>query len=68
MTLRNGKVIIDTNLLMNALDFRKCDVFNWIDEVYEEIYINIEVLNEFRVESERDAILAQTKNRNCQIV
>lgn len=67
MTVRYGKVIVDTNLLMNALDFKKSDVFDWIDEVYEEIYINIEVLNEFRIETEKEGILAQINQRNWKL-
>lgn len=62
MTVRFGKVIIDTNLLMQALDFKKHDVFDWIDSVYESIYIHIEVINEFKVDSERNAILEAVKS------
>lgn len=64
MTVRKGKVIVDTNLLMQALDYRKYDVFDWIDHVYESIYIHIEVVNEFRIESERKAILEVIRDRN----
>lgn len=64
MVVRKGKVIIDTNLPMQALDFRKYDVFDWIDNVNEDIYIYIEVVNEFRVESERKSILGIIKDRD----
>lgn len=57
MTIRKGKVIIDTNLLMQALDYRKSNVFDWIDQVYENIYVHMEVVNEFQIESERKSIL-----------
>lgn len=67
MTLRKGKVIIDTNLLMQALDYRKYDVFDWIDQVYENIYVHIEVINEFRIESERKSILRTINDRGWNL-
>lgn len=63
MMMRKGKVIVDTNLLMQALDYRKYDVFDWIDHVYENIYVHIEVVNEFKIESERKSILGVIKDR-----
>ncbi|QFT91166.1 hypothetical protein FIU87_21170 [Bacillus sp. THAF10] len=67
MTIRAGKVIVDTNILMNALDFRKCNVYDWIDEVYEEIFVHIEVVNEFRIETEQKAIIAEIKKRGWNL-
>jgi hypothetical protein len=67
MTVRRGKVIVDTNLLMSALDFRKCDVYDWIDGVYEDIYVHIEVVNEFKVETEKKEILEQIQKRNWNL-
>lgn len=67
MNVRKGKVIIDTNLLMQALDFKKCNVFDWIDQVYENIYVHIEVVNEFKVESERKSILNVVDERKWNL-
>lgn len=67
MTLRKGKAIIDTNLLMHALDYRKYDVFDWIDHVYENIYIHIEVVDEFKIESERMSILKVIKDKGWKL-
>lgn len=67
MTIRKGKVIVDTNLLMHALDYRKYNVFDWIDHVYENIYVHIEVINEFKIESERKLILEVIKDKGWRI-
>lgn len=67
MTVRMGKVIVDTNLLMQALDFQKHDIFEWIDQVYDDVYIHIEVVNEFKVESEKDRILKVIDERGWSL-
>lgn len=41
---RKGKVFIDANIIIHAGSFQKADVFHWINQLYEEIYIHIEVL------------------------
>lgn len=44
--MREGKVFIDANMIINASKFRKSDVFSWINQLYEEIYVHIEVIAE----------------------
>lgn len=50
---RKGKVFIDANMIIHAGSFQKTDVFQWLNQLYEEIYIHIEVLNELQVASVR---------------
>lgn len=38
--MRNGKVFVDANILIHAATFKSADVFNWIDSLYEDIYIH----------------------------
>ncbi|AQX55891.1 hypothetical protein [Priestia flexa] len=43
---RLGKVFIDTNIINYAIGFRDADIFAWIKEIYETIYIHQSVLDE----------------------
>lgn len=43
---RKGKVLIDTNIIIYATKYQKNDVFQWIESLYEEIYIHKIVLDE----------------------
>lgn len=43
---RKGKVFIDANILIHATSYQSADVFRWIYELYEEIYIHKIVLDE----------------------
>lgn len=55
MTNRSSKVFIDSNMLVFATEFQQADVFEWMDQLYGEIYIHQEVLNEL--------ILSDVKNK-----
>lgn len=46
MSKRKGKVFIDTNILFYADSFKLDNVFEWIDSLYEEVFIHTMVLNE----------------------
>lgn len=56
MTNRTNKVFIDSNMLMFAAEFQKADVFEWMDQLYGEIYIHQEVLNELILSSIKSKI------------
>lgn len=43
---RKGKVFIDANIIFYATKFLNKDVFQWIESLYEEIYIHKQVLDE----------------------
>lgn len=51
-----GKVFIDANIIIYAETFEREDVFNWINNLYGEIYIHKEVLDELQVLSLRRKI------------
>ncbi len=38
---RKGKVFIDANVIIYAHVFERADIFQWINDLYEEIYIHI---------------------------
>lgn len=59
MTNRTNKVFIDSNMLMFAAEFQKADVFEWMDQLYGEIYIHQEVLNELILPSIKSKIVEQ---------
>lgn len=44
-----GKVFIDANIIIYAETFEKEDVFDWINQLYDEIYIHKEVLDELLI-------------------
>ena len=46
MNKRLGKVFIDTNILLHADVYQDDNIFEWIDALYEEIYIHQMVLKE----------------------
>lgn len=50
---REGKVFIDANMIIHAGSFQKADVFQWLNRLYEEIYIHVEVLKELQIPSIR---------------
>lgn len=50
---RKGKVFIDANIIIHAGSFQKADGFQWINQLYEKIYIHIEVVKELQVPSIR---------------
>lgn len=54
--MRNGKVFVDANILIHAATFKSADVFNWIDSLYEDIYIHQVVLDELLISDVRKKV------------
>lgn len=54
--MRNGKVFVDANILIHAATFKSADVFNWIDSLYEDIYIHQVVLDELLISDFRKKV------------
>ena len=54
--MRKGKVFIDANIIIYAESFEKTDVFLWINDLYEDIYIHKTVLDELKLSSTRKKI------------
>lgn len=46
MNKRPGKVFVDTNILLHADMYQHDNIFDWIDALYEEVYIHQMVLDE----------------------
>lgn len=49
-----GKVFIDANIINFAAVYEKNDILDWINRLYEEVYIHISVLNELLLKTVRD--------------
>lgn len=45
-TKRLGRVLIDANIINYAIAFQKDDAFDWINKLYEKVYIHQTVLEE----------------------
>lgn len=43
---RKGRVFLDTNIINFAIVYKRANVLEWINNLYDEIYIHISVLNE----------------------
>lgn len=46
MSERAGKVFVDSNMIIFAAEFRRADVFAWINQLYGDIYIHADVYEE----------------------
>lgn len=53
---RNGKTFIDSNILIYGESFQKADVFCWIHNMYESIYIHKTVLDELITGKAREKV------------
>ncbi|WP_214780565.1 hypothetical protein [Exiguobacterium sp. s22] len=49
-------VFIDANIIIHAASFRQADVFAWINSLYGQVLIHVEVLNELKISSVRDRV------------
>ncbi|ACA42251.1 MULTISPECIES: PIN domain-containing protein [Lysinibacillus] len=58
---RKGKVFIDTNILFYASQYHIKDVFQWIESLYEEIYIHQMVLDELISSTARSKVESKLK-------
>ncbi|MDT3425206.1 putative nucleic acid-binding protein [Paenibacillus forsythiae] len=62
MRSRSGKVFIDANIINFAVTYRKSDVLNWLEELYDTIYIHSEVLDELLIESNKQIVRERIEN------
>lgn len=56
MNDRSDKVFVDSNMIIFAADFKNANVFEWINELYQNIYIHKEVYNELLFPSVKKAV------------
>lgn len=56
MNKRQGKVFVDTNILLHADMYQHDTIFDWIDALYEEVYIHQMVLDEILSASARKKV------------
>ncbi|WP_214777689.1 hypothetical protein [Exiguobacterium sp. s22] len=49
-------VFIDANIIIHAASFRQADVFDWINSLYGQVLIHVEVLNELKISSVRQRV------------
>lgn len=49
-------VFIDANIIIHAASFRQADVFDWLNTLYGQILIHIEVLEELKISSVREKV------------
>jgi hypothetical protein len=47
-------VFIDANIIIHAASFRQANVFDWINSLYGQVLIHVEVLNELKTSSVRE--------------
>lgn len=58
MTDSPQKVFIDSNMLIFAANFQKENVLEWMDNLYENIYIHIEVYNELLTSAIKNTVVS----------
>ena len=56
MNDRSDKVFVDSNMIIFAADFKNANVFEWINELYHNVYIHKEVYNELLFPSVKKAV------------
>lgn len=54
--MRPGKVFIDANVLNFAAVYQNSNVWNWLNELYETVYIHVSVLNELLIKQVQDKV------------
>ena len=63
------KVFIDSNMLIFAVDFQKNNILEWMNLLYDDIYIHIEVYNELLTSSiKKLSVLLLMKNNGLYLV
>lgn len=53
---RSDKVFIDSNMIIFAADFQQADVFEWINKLYNNVYIHKDVYNELLFPSVKNTV------------
>lgn len=56
MSDRSDKVFIDSNMIIFAADFQQADVFEWINKLYNNVYIHKDVYNELLFPSVKNTV------------
>ncbi len=64
MNKRLGKVFIDTNIIKHAADFRSSNVFQWICDLYELVYVHQGVYDELILGSLKSIVDQLIKNND----
>jgi hypothetical protein len=62
MTMRPGKVFIDANVLNFAAFYQNSNVWDWLNELYETVYIHVSVLNELLIKQVEDKVQEMIDN------
>ncbi len=63
------KVFIDSNMLIFAVDFQKNNILEWMNLLYDDIYIHIEVYNELLTSSiKKLSVLLLMKNNGLYLI
>jgi len=62
---KNMRTFVDTNMLIFAGDYQKDNVFDWIDTLYSDVWIHIDVLNELLLGKCR--VEEEIKSRNWSV-
>lgn len=52
----SDKVFVDSNMIIFAADFQQANVFDWINELYQNVYIHKEVYNELLFPSVKNTV------------
>lgn len=56
MIERTDKVFIDSNMIIYAADFQRADVFEWMNQLYSNIYIHTDVYRELLFSSVKEQV------------
>ncbi|WP_411348433.1 hypothetical protein [Paenibacillus sp. WLX2291] len=64
---REGKVFLDSNIIMLAASFHTYDVIGWINTLYDHIYIHATVLSELLIDPARSAALQMIRQGYWQL-
>ncbi|MGX7024941.1 PIN domain-containing protein [Vagococcus hydrophili] len=55
---------IDTNILLYIFTYQKQDVFQWIDELYDTIYVHKDILEELNSQKSKEIIEEKIKSNS----
>lgn len=62
MTKHNGKAFIDANILIYAHSYKNVDAFEWINQLYKDIYSHKMVLDELLMSGVREKVASFIEN------
>ena len=67
MNKRLGTVFVDTNILLQADWYQHDSIFEWIDALYEEVYIHQMILDELLNVSARNKVTQYIEDGSIQL-